>query len=108
MAAVVYEGLAFMQREAFHFTDKNSVVTCGILREHVAGQVRESVLQERDARGSPLELNAHARVDFGILLRLRKMLGEGLLFLVENVDAKAALGRKKGHKAGIMIHADED
>ena len=108
MAAVVEERLAGSEVHAFDFADEQGVIAGGIFRDDVAGEMRESVVDQRNAGGGPEEMDAEGFGSFGLLKRLGKVFGDSLLRISKNVDAEATLIFEEGQQTGIVIDANED
>jgi len=108
LATVVEERFAIVEIEGFHFTDEDGVVAGHMLRDYVAGEMSQSVFEQRNARVRPPKANPEAGIVGRILLRIGKEFGKMLLGIPENTDAEATLRFEIGKKARILIHADKD
>ena len=102
------EGLAVVTGHAFDFAEEDGVIAGGIFRDEIASEMREGAFQKRDARFRPLKTDAQLIFDFGGLLAFREMLGESLLMLAKDADAKAPLRFEEGEQAGVVGNTHED
>jgi hypothetical protein len=107
-AAVVEQGLSLFEIEAFDFGDEDGVIARDVFLYDVAGQMRESICEQRDTGRSPLKADAETGFLDGILLRLGKELGEGLLRILEDVYTKTSLCLEIGEKARLVVDADKN
>lgn len=87
-AAEKDERLAWKQLSGLHFTQKYRVVASDVRVNGLANYLGQSVLKKRYARRCPVETNAKRGFGFGRLFGLRKVDGEGLLVLLQNVDTE--------------------
>ena len=108
MAAVEEEGLAFVAEHGFDLAEKDGVVAGGMLRDEIAGEVGERVFQQGNAAGCPEKADAQLLAEFRRLIGPGEMLGERLLIVAEDADAKAALRFQEREQASVLIHADEN
>lgn len=106
LAAVEEQRLALAQIQGFDFTQEDGVVPRRIFRNDIAGEMRQSILDDGDARFSPTIANAETRVGVRPLFAHRKMLGERLLGIVQNANAEAPLRLEEGEQAALLIHTD--
>src|SRR5271157_5033921 len=92
LAAEVKKRLACGELRGFHFAQKDGVISRQVFRNDIAGEVRQSILEDGDARSGPTIADAEARIGIGALFACCKMPGEGLLRIIENAYTEAALG----------------
>src|SRR5208283_3298743 len=108
LAAVVEQRPALDQIHALDFAQENRVVSRGIFCNDIAGEIRQSVLKDGDARFGPTIADTKSRVGLRSLVARRKMLGERLLGIVQNAHAEAPLGPEKREQAALLVHTNGD
>jgi hypothetical protein len=108
VAAVEEERLALVAGHGFDFTEKDGVIAGGVFGDNVACEVRQRAIKERDAGFRPNEADAEEFFNFGGLLALGEMFGEGLLVVAQDADAETPLRFEEREKARVVGDADKD
>jgi hypothetical protein len=108
LAAVEEEGFAVVAEQGFDLAEEDSVVAGEMFRDEIAGEVGQRVFQQGNAAGCPEKADAELLVESRRLIGSGEMLGERLLIVAEDADAKAALRFQEREQAGVLIHADEN
>ncbi len=94
--------------EAFDLGEEEGVIAGRMLGDDVAGEVREGILEERNAGIGVTKSYAEASGGFRVLNGLGEMLGDRLLGIAKYVDAEAVLFADVGEHARVVIDADEN
>lgn len=108
LAAEIEKRLAIANCSGFHFAQKDSVITRKIFRDDITGELRQRIFKDRDTSSRPTITDAEVRVGIGALFSGCKMAGEGLLRILENAYAEAALRFEEREQTAFFIHADGD
>ena len=88
MAAEEDQGLTGKQVRGLDFPQKNCVVASNVRGYDAANDLGDGVFEEGDPGWRPAIANAETDFGFGSLLGLREIDGEGLLVLLQNVNAE--------------------
>ena len=108
LAAEEEQGFSIVNCGGFHFPDKNRVVAGDVRIHKIAGEVKERAFENRNAAGRPVIANGEALLGFGTLLSLGKVLGDGLLAVFQNADAKTFFLLEQGKQFRAVVHADRN
>jgi len=106
-AAEEKQGLAGEKLGALDFTQEDSVVAGDVGGDYSANDLRERVFEKRDACFRPTVANAEFGFCFWSLLGLGEVDGNGLLMLLQNVDAEQAVLLEKGKQMATLVDANE-
>ena len=75
---------------------------------NLAGKLAEHIFNERNSVFRPAKRNADSLLLFPALFDLRKEFREGLLILLQHVDAKALLFFEQRQRSRAVIHANRN
>lgn len=83
------------------------MVTGDVGGSNAADDLGDGVLEERDTVRRPAIADSKLGLGFGCLIRLREIDGNGLLVLLQNVDAEQKILLEQRQEMAALVDADQ-